>query len=206
MMDIQSTIEDGERLLARVWKLIALQGVAAIVFGFVLLAWPDLGLTAMLALVGAFALVTGCAAGVAAFRLPKEARQARIWLAVQSLIGIGIGIAVLVWPDLSAKALLYVIAAWAIATGVVQFAAALSMPLDSSRSILLALNGIILAAFGVIMFVKPGAGALALLTLVAAYAIVEGVFALELARELREAAEDAKQRVTPSQARVAVHR
>ena len=34
MMDIQSTIEDGERLLARVWKLIALQGVTAIVFGF----------------------------------------------------------------------------------------------------------------------------------------------------------------------------
>jgi uncharacterized membrane protein HdeD (DUF308 family) len=195
-MNIEQTFDEGERLLARVWKLIAAQGVAAIVFAIVLLVWPDIGLSAMVAIVGAFALITGCAAAVAAFELPGEARDIRIWLAFQALIGIGIGIAVLVWPDLSAKALLYVIGAWAIAAGATKFAASIALPLTAGESLLLALNGIVLTGFGVVMFVKPGAGAIGLLALVAAYAFVEGVFALALAREVRHAADEAK-RVVP---------
>lgn len=195
-MTIESTINDGEQLLARVWKVIAAQGVIAIAFGIVLLVWPSIGLATMTGVVGAFALITGCAAAVAAFRLPKEAKDARIWLALQALIGLTIGIAVLVWPDLSSKALLYTIAIWAIAVGAVRFWASFALPLTGSESLLLAINGCALSAFGLIMFVKPGAGAIALLALVAAYAIIDGIFNLALARELRHAV-DAAERITP---------
>ena len=195
-MTIESTINDGEQLLGRVWKLIAAQGVIAIAFGIVLLVWPSIGLATMTGVVGAFALVTGSVAAVAAFRLPKEAKDARIWLAMQALIGLAIGALVLVWPDLSSKALLYTIAIWAIAAGVVRFWASLALPLAGAESLLLAINGCALSAFGLIMFVKPGAGAIALLALVAAYAIVDGIFNLGLARELRHAV-DAAKRITP---------
>jgi uncharacterized membrane protein HdeD (DUF308 family) len=195
-MNIETTLNDGEQLLARVWKLIAAQGVIAIAFGIVLLVWPSIGLAAMTGIVGAFALITGCAAAVAAFRLPKEARDARIWLALQGVIGLAIGFAVLAWPNLSAKALLYTIAIWAIMAGAARFWASIAVPLTGAESLLLALNGIVLTAFGVIMFVKPGTGAIGLLALVAAYAIVDGVFALGLARELRHAVGSAK-RFTP---------
>ena len=195
-MTIESTINDGEQLLARVWKLIAAQGVIAIAFGIVLLVWPSIGLAAMTGVVGAFALITGGAAAVAAFRLPKEAKDARVWLAMQAVIGLGIGALVLIWPDLSSKALLYTIAIWAIAAGAVRFWASFALPLTGSQSLLLAINGCALSAFGLIMFVKPGAGAIALLALVAAYAIVDGIFSLGLARELRHA-EGSVQRFLP---------
>ena len=104
-------------MFARVWRLLALRGVVAIAFAFVLLVWPDIGLTAMVAVVGAFAIASGFVSGVAAYALPGAATQHRVWLALNSLLGLAVGAAVLVWPDLSATALLYAIAIWAIADG-----------------------------------------------------------------------------------------
>lgn len=205
-MDISSAIEEGERYLARVWKWIAASGVVAIAFGVVLLVWPDIGLSAMVGVVGAFALVNGLMYGVAAFVLPRESRQNRAWLAVAAVAGTVSGVIVLLWPDLSAKALLYVIAAWAIAVGVTHVVAAVALPLDASRAVLLALNGIVLAAFGAVMFIEPGEGAVALLALIAAFAIVRGVFDIAFALELRRLRDEVRQRMgAPVGARPVVH-
>ena len=73
--DPGSALQEGERIFARVWKLLALRGAIAIAFAFVLLVWPDIGLTAMVAVVGAFALVSGFMSGVAAFALPARRRS-----------------------------------------------------------------------------------------------------------------------------------
>ena len=68
---VSSTIDEaaseGERMLARVWKIIAANGVAAILFGFVLVLWPDIGLTTIVAVVAVYALVRGVLSGLAAF-------------------------------------------------------------------------------------------------------------------------------------------
>jgi uncharacterized membrane protein HdeD (DUF308 family) len=104
--DPRSALQEGERLVARVWRLLALRGAVAIAFAFALLVWPDIGLTAMVAVVGAFAIASGFVSGVAAYALPGAATQHRIWLALHSLVGLAVGTAVLVWPDLSATALL----------------------------------------------------------------------------------------------------
>ena len=205
-MSIQATIEEGENYLAQVWKAIATLGVISIVFGVVLLVWPDLGLATMTALVGAFALVYGSLSAYAAFRLPKESGRLRLWVAIQAIIGTGTGVVVLFWPDLSATALLYAIAIWAIAAGIAQVGGAITLPLGTSESLLVALNGIVLGAFGVIMFVEPGEGALALLALVATFAIVDGIFELALARQLRSVVEDVKEHSAPlTRAKPLVH-
>ena len=191
-----SSTPSAEQLLGRIWKLIAARGGVAIAFGAVLIVWPDIGLSAMTGLVGAFALVSGATAGAAAFALPAESGRHRRWLALDAIAGLVIGVAVLAWPDLSALALLYVIAAWVIVTGGIQLGAAILLPLDAMRSLLLGLRGIVLGAFGVVMFVEPGKGAIALLALIAATAIVNGIFDLALARELRRVPEEMKQWTT----------
>jgi uncharacterized membrane protein HdeD (DUF308 family) len=193
--EVRQALEEGERMFARIWRLLALRGVIAIIFAFVLLVWPEIGLTAMTALVGAFAIASGFVSGVAAYALPGAARQDRVWLALNSLVGLAVGVGVLVWPNLSAKALLYAIAIWAIAAGVSEVLAAFVLPLSGTRTVLLTVGGIVLGAFGVVMFVEPGAGAIALLALVAAFALVRGTFDVALAVELRRVLGELKKRM-----------
>ena len=95
----------------------------------------------------------------------------------------------------SALGLLYVIATWAITLGIFEIALALALPLGGGRSLLVALSGILSVAFGVIMFAHPGAGAVALLALVAAFALVTGAMQIAFALELRRDAVELGSRV-----------
>jgi uncharacterized membrane protein HdeD (DUF308 family) len=156
--------------------------------------------------VAAFAIASGFVSGAAAYALPGAARQHRVWLALHSLVGLVVGTAMLVWPDLSATALLYAIAIWAIAEGVIEIVAAFTLPISGTRTVLLAISGIVLAAFGVVMFVEPGDGAIALLALVAAFALVRGTFDVVLAIELRRVLGELKERVpSPFKPKPAAH-
>jgi uncharacterized membrane protein HdeD (DUF308 family) len=195
-MNLETHLQEGERELARIWRVSALRGVLAIAFAVVILIWPDIGLTALIALFGAFALVSGVASIVGAFSASLE-RSRRAWLVFDGLLGVVVGIVVLVWPDLSALGLLYAIAAWAIASGILELALAFALPFSGGRSLLLVLEAVLSVAFGVIMFWHPGAGALALLALVAAFALVTGVMQIAFAIELRRVAGDLDQRLRP---------
>ena len=183
-MNLETKLSEGERSLARIWKVTALRGVLAIAFAVVILIWPSIGLTALIALFGAFALVSGVGTIVGAIRIPMERRQ-RIWLVIEGVLGVAVGVVVFVWPDLSALGLLYAIAAWAIAMGIFEIGLAFELRLGGRRGLMLGLGGLLSIAFGVIMFAEPGAGALALLALIAAFALVIGITGIAFAFELR---------------------
>ena len=193
--ELRSALDEGERTVARIWRLLALRGAAAIAFAIVLLVWPDIGLTALTTLVGAFAIASGFVSGVAAFTLAGATTQDRLWLGFNALVGLVIGVGVLVWPDLSAKALLYSIAIWAIVTGASELGAAFVLPLGGARAVLLGVGGIVMASFGIVMFVEPNEGAIALLSLVAAFGLVRGTFDIALAVELRRVLGEVKERL-----------
>ena len=195
-MNLETHLKEGERALAGIWKVTALRGVAAIAFSVVTLIWPNVGLTALIALFGAFALVSGVATIAGAFNLPIRGGQ-RAWLVFEGLLGIAVGVVVFVWPGLSALGLLYAIAAWAIAMGIFEIAFGFVLPLSGGRSLLVVLSGMLSVAFGVIMFGHPGAGAVALLALVAAFALVTGVMQIAFALELRRVAAELERRVRP---------
>jgi uncharacterized membrane protein HdeD (DUF308 family) len=195
-MNPETRLEEGEQELARFWKVPALRGALAIAFAVVILVWPNIGLATLIALFGAFALVSGLATMIGAFNLPIRGDE-RVWLVLEGLLGVKVGVAVLVWPDLSASGLLYAIATWAIAMGVFEIALAIILPLSGGRSLLVVLGGVLSFAFGVIMFAHPGAGAVALLALVAAFALVIGVMQIAVALELRRIAAEREQRVRP---------
>jgi uncharacterized membrane protein HdeD (DUF308 family) len=194
---VSSTIDEaageGERMLARAWKMIAANGIAAVLFGFVLVLWPDIGLTTIVAVVAVYALLRAVLSGVAAFAAPLP-RSERGWLLLEAVVGTAIGVALLVWNDISAHALLYVVAAWALAIGFLMLVAAIQAPLDWSAKLLLALNGIIAAAFGAVMFIEPDTGAVAIVALIATFMIVIGVMQIGFALELRKLVANVRQR------------
>jgi len=107
--------------------------------------------------------------------------EGRGWLVVSSLAGIVVGVLVFADTRMSALALLYVIGTYAIVLGIGAISAAFVLPLSGGDSALLGLTGVLSIAFGVVMFAKTGAGALAVLALIAAYAIIIGLSELTVA-------------------------
>jgi len=192
-------LDAGERRLAHMWKAVVVRGIVGIAFAVVILVWPNIGLATLTALFGAYALVSGVATLTGAFAVAARGSE-KVWLVLDGVIGIAVGVVVWVWPGPSALALLYVIAAWAIAIGFLQLALAFVLPLRGGRSLLAGLAGLLSIAFGVIMFARPGAGAVALLALIAAFAFVTGVMQVAFGLELRSVASDLEHRVRPSSA------
>jgi uncharacterized membrane protein HdeD (DUF308 family) len=139
----------------------------------VILIWPGISLYTLVILFGAFALVRGVFGLVAAIGSPVH--QGRGWLIVSSIAGIAVGVIVFFYTDMSALALLYVIGAYAIALGIIAIGGAFWLPLETSGRVLMTLTGSVSILFGIVMFAKPGAGALTLLALIAAYALILGV-------------------------------
>jgi uncharacterized membrane protein HdeD (DUF308 family) len=183
-MNLEAHMHEGERALAHIWKAMALRGAVAVAFAVVVLIWPSIGLTALIALFGAFALVSGLATIGGAFSVPMRGNR-RVWLVIEGILGVAVGVVVFIWPGLSALGLLYAIAAWAMAIGIFEIALSFGLPISGRRSLLLGLSGLLSIGFGVIMFAKPGAGAIALLALIAAFALVSGVMQIVFAFELR---------------------
>jgi uncharacterized membrane protein HdeD (DUF308 family) len=176
--------EEGERLLARTWKVIAAQGALWVVCGVVLVAWPEPGTRTLATLMSVLALADGLLSGYAAFAV-QLLRGVRRWLVLEAVVAIALGVALLALPGLSSTSLLYVIAAWAVTKGVLKVIAARRLPLSSGRELLLFWSGIVSLVFGLVMLIEPAGGALALLGLIAVFAIVTGLMQIVLALELR---------------------
>lgn len=170
--------------LVRNWWLVLLRGIAGIIFGVLTFLWPSLSLTALVIVFGAYAFADGVLAIISAIRWRGEAE--RWWLVlIEGLAGVAAGVITLFWPAITALALLYVIAAWALVTGVLEIAAAIRLRNVITGEWLLGLSGIASVALGVLLALFPGPGALALILWIAAFAIVSGALFIALAFKLR---------------------
>jgi uncharacterized membrane protein HdeD (DUF308 family) len=136
-------------------------------------------------LFAAYALVDGISAILAIVRGEPEARRNGWALGIIGIAGIVAAIGSVIWPDITALALLYLVAAWAIVSGVFQIAAAIRLRKEIEGELLLALSGVASIVFGVLLIVFPGAGLLSLVWLIAAWSVVFGVMLLGLAWRLR---------------------
>jgi len=170
--------------LARNWWALALRGVVAILFGVLAFAWPGLTLNVVVLLIGAYLLLDGVFALAAA---AMGTRDGRPWEAVllEGFLGIAAGIVALVWPGIAEMALVYLVAAWAILSGVLELVAAIRLRREIEDEWWLILTGVASIAFGVFLAIAPVQGAVALIWLVGAYAIVFGVFLIGLAFRVR---------------------
>ena len=171
--------------ISRNWWALALRGLAAIAFGVVAILWPGITLLALILLFAAYAIVDGVLAIASGIRRESDRRSPDWFMILAGIAGIVAGVVAVVLPGITALVLLIVIAAWAIVTGVAELVAAYQLRDVIRGEWLLALNGVLSIAFGILLVAFPGAGALAVVWLIAVYAIVSGVVLLALAFRLR---------------------
>jgi len=170
-------------LLASRWWLVALRGVAAILFG--LLTWiaPGAGLLALVIFFGAFALVDGAFMVVWGLTHRRAAHWG--WLVLRGVVGIVAGILTFFWPGITALALLVLIGAWAIVTGVTELVAAVRLRHQVRGLWLMGVAGVLSIVFGLFLVLFPGPGALAVTLWIGAYAVLIGVLLVVLAFRIR---------------------
>jgi uncharacterized membrane protein HdeD (DUF308 family) len=171
-------------VLARNWWALVLRGVAAIVFGLLAFFVPGAALFALVLLFGAYSLVDGILAVFAAVRAAQSHTR---WtsLALEGVVGILVGLVTFFWPHLTALALVYVIAFWAIVTGILELVAAVQLRKHIQNEWLLVLGGLLSLVFGAWIAFEPGGGALAVVWIIAWYAILFGVILIGLGFRLR---------------------
>jgi uncharacterized membrane protein HdeD (DUF308 family) len=168
--------------MTRNWGAIALRGFIAVLLGVIAIVWPGPTVAVLVILLGAFALVEGVTNIVAGVR----GREG--WAIAEGVISLVAGIVIVVWPAITALALLYLVAAWAILTGVLRIVAAIQLRRVIRNEWLLAGSGLASVIFGAIAALFPGAGIMALIWLLGAWLIVLGVILVAFALSLRQRA------------------
>jgi uncharacterized membrane protein HdeD (DUF308 family) len=161
------------------WWALVLRGIAAILFGILAFVWPGITITALVFLWGAYVLIDGAFAIAAGVRAHGENK--RWWvLLLEGILSVVAGVLAFVIPGITALVLLLLIAAWAIVTGVFEIAAAIQLRKYITGEWILALAGVASILFGVALFLNPLVGALAVVWLIGAYAVVFGVLLIAL--------------------------
>lgn len=178
------------------WWAVALRGLAGILVGGFAFMLPFATVTALVWLFGIYAVFDG-AFNLTAVLLQRDRRGRPWWaLLLSGIAGIGAGVISFVWPGITAIALVYLIAAWALATGVLEIVAAIRLRKDIQGEWLLGLSGVFSVTLGVLLALFPGPGAVGLAWYFGAYAIVFGVLLVSLGFRLRSRHEEKAYRTT----------
>lgn len=189
-IDVDATVE-----LARWWWTFILRGMLAVAFGVLAFMAPAWGITVLVLLFAAWALVDGVTSIVTGIR--SRGRDRSWWVEiVEGLIGIVAGVLAILFPAFAAEALVLIIAVWAILTGIFEIVAAVRLREQISGEVWLGLAGVASILYGVVLFLFPDAGALGLAWLIGGFAIAFGAFLVVLGWRLRGIDALARRRAT----------
>ncbi|HEY7318771.1 MAG TPA: HdeD family acid-resistance protein [Candidatus Binatia bacterium] len=170
--------------LARAWYWIVLRGLFAVLFGIFAFIWPGITLAVLVLVWGVYAIADGVMALIAAYTMHEEGKPMGS-LIVVGILGIAAGVVTFLWPGMTALVLLLFIASWAVLMGVFEIAAAVRLRKHIENEWLLGLSGVVSIIFGVLMFLQPGAGALAVVWLIGSFAIFFGILLIALGFRLK---------------------
>lgn len=175
------------------WKRLAIRGAAAVLFGVSTLVWPHVTLWALVVLWGAFAFVDGITALSVATSDPLLVHRG--WVAFSGVTGIAAGIVTFAWPSITALALLFVIATWALLIGGSRIAFAVTARKLVSGTGTIALGGALLVLLGVLLVANPGDGAIGITWAIGWFAFLFGTVELWLASVVRHETHEGAGRV-----------
>lgn len=177
-------------LMTRHWWVLALRGAFAILFGIAAWVWPGITVWVLVVLFGAYALVDGVIALAEAFRDTRGGPRGL--LVLSGIAGIALGIVALVWPGITAFVLLMLIAAWAVATGVLEIVVAVALRRELRGEWAYVLTGAISLILGILLFAWPVSGAVAIVWLIGLFSILFGAAMLGVAFRLRKLGQEAR--------------
>lgn len=169
--------------ISRAWWLILLRGLATLLFGILCFVWPGTSLLALVLVYGFYAIADGVFSLIGAVRgggvIP------RWWLALAGLTSLGAGAVALLWPSLTLMVMVLLIGIWAVVRGVLEIIGAITLRKVIRNEWLLALAGVLSILVGLAMVIMPGLGALVVLWMTGAWAILFGLIFIILALRLR---------------------
>lgn len=165
------------------WWMLALRGALAVLFGLLALIAPISTLVVLVLFWGAFALVDGIFAIIAAFRVGSGG--GRWWLILEGVLGILAGVVTFIYPGLTALVLLYIIAFWALLIGATRIVTAIQLRREIQNEWLMILGGVLTVIFGLLLIVLPGVGLLSLTWLIGIWALIFGIALIILAFRVR---------------------
>lgn len=172
--------------LHRSWWLLLLRGIAAVAFGVLTFVWPQISLLTLIMVYGVYALIDGVLALIAAIR--GGGMVPRWWLALGGAVSILAAVVAFAWPGLTALVLVYLIGFWSILRGVLEIIGAIRLRNEIANEWTLGVAGALSVIFGLILVFMPGAGALGLLWLIAAWAVLFGLLLIWVAFKVRKLA------------------
>jgi len=176
----------------------AIRGAIAIVLGIIALFLPGPTFLALAVAFGTFAMIDGLMAFFSLF--DRRSRISRGWLAVEAIAGIGVGVLTFWRPAMTALALTYLIAAWALVTGVMKIAAAIRLRKQIRHEWLLILSGLISILFGGLLATMPVQGIFGLMWALGIYGLIFGSMLVALSFRLRRAGEVRAEEQAPPRA------
>lgn len=168
--------------LAQNWWTLVLRGIAAIIFGILAYLWPGITFTVLVLFFGAYALWDGVFALIGAFRTEGERRWS---LVLGGIVGIAAGLVTFFWTGAATIAILSIIAAWAVITGVFEVVSAIRLREEIEGEWLLLISGVVSVLFGIALVIWPVAGLVAVTWMIGAYAMVFGFLLTVLGFRLR---------------------
>jgi uncharacterized membrane protein HdeD (DUF308 family) len=166
------------------WWVVLLRGLLWVAFGITALVWPKMTVWALILLFGFFAIVEGVV--MAVFSVLGRHLSPQWWLSlIAGILGMAMGVVALVWPQLTALALLFLIAIRAVVVGVFELVSGIhpSVPIRNRGWVIF--DGIISIIFGIVLMLLPVAGALATVWLIGVFSIVFGIIVVVLSFRLR---------------------
>ena len=175
---MEETKEIEQCILAQESWVLALEGVLALIIGFIILFWPP-AVVMITIFVGAFAFMCGIFALIALI----QAHKGRRWLLIlEGVFGIIFGLILLIRPGLSTAVILWVIIIWLVVIGIFRIVGAFALPNRDPSKWLLGFNGTLSLIIGVLLLSLPFVEALfTMAILIGFYGVFSGIALISVA-------------------------
>jgi uncharacterized membrane protein HdeD (DUF308 family) len=167
-----------------------LLGIVAVIAGIVAITWPGVTILALVILFAVYAFMDAGLQGARAFS--SRGPGPVVGHLLLALVDLAAGVVALAWPAPTAFVLVIVVAAWALVGGLAEFFAGFQVGETGGTRTLFILSGLVSVAFGVLLFARPGVGAVTLALLFGLYSLIYGFSQITAGIEVRRLGGDVK--------------
>jgi hypothetical protein len=147
------------------------------ILGLVALFWPNQIVQVLVSLIAVYLIFEGSNRLLCAFKTSIRRRlpASRLESVPESLLCIALGLTALLWPNISALAVLYLIAVCAIGAGMIAMIGSFTLKLLIPGGSRMGFPGALPIIFGLLLLIFPGFSAVAVVRFIGLYAVGSGL-------------------------------